>query len=51
MNVFELFFSILFAFIVKDVYDVLIRNKIISWLHNYKLYVTREKEIENEIEK
>jgi hypothetical protein len=38
------FFSVLFAFVVKDFYDVLIRSYVKKWLKRYK------KLIENKLE-
>lgn len=32
--------SFLFAFIVKDFYDIFIRNHIKKWLSKYKIYIT-----------
>jgi hypothetical protein len=34
-----MFLSILFAFIVKDFYDIFIQNHIKSYFSKYKLYV------------
>jgi adenosine/AMP kinase len=35
-----LFLSFLFAFIVKDFYDIFIQNHIKKWLSKYKIYIT-----------
>jgi hypothetical protein len=35
-----MFLSFLFAFIVKDFYDIFIQNHIKKWLSKYKIYVT-----------
>ena len=35
-----LFLSFLFAFIVKDFYDIFIQNHIKHWLSRYKIYIT-----------
>lgn len=36
-----MFFSFIIALIVKDFYDIFIQSHIKSWLHKYKIYVTR----------
>lgn len=40
MNMFEMFISFLLAFIVKDFYDIFLRNPIISLLSKYKILIT-----------
>lgn len=35
------FFSVLFAFIVKDFYDIYLRNFVISLLKRYKISITK----------
>jgi hypothetical protein len=40
MNTFEIFISFLLAFIVKDFYDIFLRNPIISLLSKYKILIT-----------
>jgi hypothetical protein len=48
---FTLFFSFLFAFIVKDFYDIFISNHIKKWLSTYKIMVTRNNILDNLIKK
>jgi hypothetical protein len=46
-----MFFSFLFAFIVKDFYDIFISSHIKKWLSAYKFIVTKTNNIDNIIKK
>jgi len=48
---FTMFFSVLFAFIVKDFYDIFISSHIKKWLSAYKFIVTKNDNIDKEIKK
>jgi multisubunit Na+/H+ antiporter MnhE subunit len=51
LDFFLMFFSFLFAFIVKDFYDIFISNHIKKWLSAYKFIVTKTNNIDDEIKK
>lgn len=41
IDYFSLFITFLFAFIVKDFYDILIQSHIKLWLSKYKILITK----------
>jgi uncharacterized membrane protein len=43
MDILETFVAVLFAFIVKDFYDIFISSHIRTLLSNYKLLITKTK--------
>lgn len=45
MDFFETFFAFLFAFIVKDFYDIFIQNHIKKWLSTYKNIVSKQNNV------
>jgi hypothetical protein len=44
MDFIEMFFSFLFAFIVKDLYDIFVSSKIKKWLSEYKVFLKNREE-------
>ena len=47
LDILKLFLSFLFAFIVKDFYDIFIQSHIKLWLSKYKILITKNEVIEN----
>jgi|GEM_PF-5752794 len=43
MNFFEVLSGVLVALIIKDFYDIFIRNYIVSVLSNYHILITKRK--------